>query len=60
MHSFKWWGGGGEGYTLTRVYFSHPFGLKTVRDFAHFGQESDMVFEGNTEVYERNCRFNSK
>ena len=27
------------------------FGLKTGIDFAHFGLESDMVFEGTTGVY---------
>ena len=29
-------------------------------DFAHFGLESGMVFEGTMGVYERICRFNSK
>ena len=36
------------------------FGLKTGIDFAHFGLESGMVFEGTTGVYERIYRFNSK
>ena len=36
------------------------FGLKTGIDFAHFDLESGMVFEGNTGVYERIYRFNSK
>ena len=35
-------------------------GLKTVIDFARFGLESGMVFEGTTGVYERIYRFNSK
>ena len=33
--------------------FLHRFGLKTGIDFAHFGPESGMVFEGTTGVYER-------
>ena len=37
-----------------------PFGLKTGIDFAHFGLESGMVFEGTTVLYERIYRFNSK
>ena len=37
-----------------------PFGLKMGTDFAHFGLESGMVFEGTTGVYERIYRFNSK
>ena len=36
------------------------FGLKTEIDFAHFGLESGMVFEGTTGIYERIYRFNSK
>ena len=32
-----------------RVGFLHHFGLKTGIDFAHFGLESGMVFEGTTE-----------
>ena len=43
-----------------RVGFLRHFGLKTVIDFAHFGLESGVVFEGTTEVYERIYRFNSK
>ena len=35
------------------------FGLKTGTDYAHFGLESGMVFEGTTGVYERIYRFNS-
>ena len=31
-----------------RVEFSGLFGLKTDIDFAHFGLESGMVFEGTT------------
>ena len=29
-------------------------------EFPHFGLELDMIFEGNTGVYERNCHFSSK
>ena len=53
-------------YTLYRyvpphqVGFLRRFGLKTGIDFAHFGLESGMVFEGATGVYERIYRFNSK
>ena len=36
------------------------FGLKTGIDFAHFGLESGMVFEGTTGMYEGIYRFNSK
>ena len=36
------------------------FGLKTGLEFAHFGLESGMVFEGTRGVYERIYRFNSK
>ena len=43
-----------------RVRFLHRFGLKTGIDFAHFGLESGMVFEGATRVNERIYRFNSK
>ena len=43
-----------------RVGFLRRFGLKTGIDFAHFGLESGMVCEGNTGVYERIYRFNSK
>ena len=43
-----------------RIGFLRHFGLKTVIDFAHFGLESGVVFEGTTEVYERIYRFNSK
>ena len=43
-----------------RVGFLRRFGLKTGIDFAHFGLESGMVFEGTTGVYERIYRFNSK
>ena len=42
------------------VGFLSHFGLKTGIDFAHFGPESGVVFEGTTEVYERIYRFNSK
>ena len=63
-------GGGGEkGTPLYKTYryvppqrvrFLRRFGLKTGIDFAYFGLESGMVFEGTTGVYERNYRFNSK
>ena len=43
-----------------RVGVFRRFGLKTGIDFAHFGLESGMVFEGTTGVYERICRFNFK
>ena len=33
-----------------RVRFLRRFGLKTVKDFAHFGLESGIVFEGATVV----------
>ena len=36
-----------------RVGFLGLFGLKTGIDFAQFGLESGMVFEGTTGVYER-------
>ena len=34
------------------VWFLRRFCLKTVIDFAHFGLESGIVFEGATVVYE--------
>ena len=34
-----------------RVEFLGLFGLKTDIDFAHFGLESGMVFEGTTGAY---------
>ena len=40
--------------------FLRRFGLKTVIDFAHFGLESGMVYEGTTVVYQCVRRFNSK
>ena len=43
-----------------RVGFLGRFGLKTGIDFAHFGHESGMVFEGTTGLYEHIYRFNSK
>ena len=42
------------------VSFCALFGLKTGIDFAHFGLESSMVFEGVTGVHAFNYRFNSK
>ena len=52
----------GVGYSLSmcrpkRVGFLPCFGLKTGIDFAHFGLESGMVFEGTTGVYECIYRF---
>ena len=43
-----------------RVGFLRRFGLKTGLDFAQFGLESGMVFEGTSGVYERIYPFNSK
>ena len=40
-----------------RVWFVGLFGLKTGIEFAHFGLESAMVFEGTTGAYERIYRF---
>ena len=42
------------------VSFCAFLGPKTGIDFAHFGLESSMVFEGVTGVHERNFHFNSK
>ena len=64
-------GGGGRGagtplyklyrYVLPhRAWFLRRFGLKTGKNFAHFGLVLGMVFEGTTGVYERLYRFNSK
>ena len=41
-------------------FFRPVFGLKTGIDFAHFGLESDMVYEGATVVCQCVRRFNSK
>ena len=43
-----------------RVWFLCHFGLKMGIEFAHFGLESGMVFEGITGVHERICPINSK
>ena len=43
-----------------RVGFLRFFGQKTGVDFAYFGLELGMVFEGTTGVYERIYPFNSK
>ena len=43
-----------------RVGFLRRFGLKTGIDLGHFGQESGMVYEGTTVVYQCVRRFNSK
>ena len=60
-------GGGGTSsnkpyrFVLTqRVWFLCRYSLKTGKDFAHFGLESGMAFEGTTGVYERICCFKSK
>ena len=45
---------------LQKVWVLGLFGLKTDIDFANFGLESGMVFDGTTGVYERIYRFNSK
>ena len=42
------------------VGFLRRFGLKTGIDFAHFGLESGMVYEGTTVVCQCVRRFNSK
>ena len=42
------------------VGFFRRLGPKTGIDFAHFGLESGMVFEGTSGVYGRICHFNSK
>ena len=39
-----------------RVKFLRRFGVKTAKEFAHFGLESGMVFEETTGVYKRICR----
>ena len=43
-----------------RVGFLHWFGLKRGIDFAHFGLESVMAYEGTTVAYQCVRRFNSK
>ena len=45
-----------EGYIYIFLGF---FGLKTGIQFAHFGLESGIVFDGTTGVYERICYFSS-
>ena len=42
------------------VGFLRRFGMKTGTDFAHFGLESDVVYEGTTIVDQCVRRFNSK
>ena len=63
------WGGGGGGTPLykpyryvppQRVWFLRLFGLKTGIDFAPFGLESGVVFEGTRGVYERILRRRNK
>ena len=62
-------GRGGGGTPLDKPYRNVPpqwvwflglFGLKTGIDFAQFGLESGMAFEGTTETYESIYSFNSK
>ena len=45
---------------MNSLGFLRLFDIKTGIYFAHFGLESDMVFEGTTGVYERIDRFSSK
>ena len=61
--------GGGGVIPLYKLYRNVPphwigflrlFVLKPGLDFAHFGLESRMVFEGTTGVYERFYPFISK
>ena len=40
------------------MWVLHCFGLKTGIDFAHFGREAGMVYEGTTVVYQFVRRFN--
>ena len=65
------WGGGGAGWGTSlnkpyrfvphqKVWFLCRYGLKTGKDFAHFGLKSGMAFEGTTGVYDRICCFKSK
>ena len=42
------------------VGFLHRFGPKTGIDFAHFGLESGMIYQGTTIVYPCVCRFSAK
>ena len=53
-------GGGGTSLYKPCRYVPRRFGLKTGIDFAHFGLESGMVFEGTTGAYERIYRSSSK
>ena len=58
------WGGGGGSLIYKPFRYVPPervrslrrFGLKTVKDFTHFGLESSIVFEGATVVYGHICR----
>ena len=43
-----------------RVWSLDLFGQKTGIHFAHFGQESGIVFEGTMGAYKHIYRFNSK
>ena len=57
-------GGGGGGTSLYKpfryVYFAPFYSENGYIDFANFGLEAGMLFEGTTGVYERIYRFNSK
>ena len=60
--TYPGWGGGVTSpckpyryVPLQRVGFLRLFGLKTGIGCAHSNLESGMVFNGTTEVYERNC-----
>ena len=62
---FSGGGGGLLPYTCRyvppqRVWFWHLLVLKTDIDFAHFGLESGIVFEGTMGAYEPIYHFNSK
>ena len=48
------------GMCCSTVGFLRCFGLKTGIDFAHFGPESGMVYEGTTVVCQCVRHFNSK
>ena len=47
--------------TLCRCFLgAHGLRSETGKDFANFGLESVLVFEGTTGMHERICRFSSK
>ena len=43
-----------------RVWFLSRFGLKTGKDFDHYGLTSGMVYKGITRAHKHVCLFNSK